>query len=130
MAAIMVALVAGAGIIVALCLGLANPAGVAASALADILACAAIALAVAGYTVPCAARSRTTDSPLMAGRPVTEQRGARSWELDTLDESDWARWEREVFGPSAPGTSPGQQPGRRRLPPPTGPFHPGDGTTA
>jgi hypothetical protein len=130
-AAMSVALVAAGGIIAALCLGLATPAGIAAAALADILACAAIALAVASYTTgykypgcPC-----LTASPRPGRRPVTRERAARSWERDTLDERTWDLWEREVFGgPAAPGADTGQPPGWR--PPPPG-TDPGDsGSTA
>jgi hypothetical protein len=117
-AAMSVALVAAGGIIAALCLGLATPAGIAAAALADILACTAVALAVASYITGYPACPRlAVNSPRPGRRPVPGKRSARSWEQDTLDEADWQRWEREVFG------GPAQPPDRR---PPPG-SDPGDG---
>jgi hypothetical protein len=117
-----VALVAAVGIIAALCLGLANPAGVAAAALADILACVAVALAVASYITGYPACPRLADSsPRSARRPVPGGRAARSWEQDTLDEADWQRWEREVFGGAA------QPPDRR--PPPVSDLGDGEGAS-
>jgi hypothetical protein len=111
MASVTVALTAAVGIIAALCLGLATPAGVAAAALADILACAAVALAVAGYTTGYPACPRQVDNGPQASKPPAPgQRSVRSWELDTLDERSWQRWEREVFGWPAPGT-PRDEPG-------------------
>jgi hypothetical protein len=112
MAAMSVALVAAVGIISALCLGLATPAGVAAAALADILACAAVALAVASYITSYPACPRlTANSPRPDRWPGPGRHSARSWEQDTLNEADWQRWEREVFG------GPAQPPGRRPPPP-------------
>jgi hypothetical protein len=109
----MVALTAAAGIIVALCLGLASPAGVAAAALADVLACIAVALAVAGYITGYPACPRPAATRRAGTLPAPRERYPRSWEHDTLDEHDWTRWEREVFGPPALGTSPGQHPDDR-----------------
>jgi hypothetical protein len=121
-----VALTAAAGIIAALCLGLATTAGVAAAALADILACAAIALAVASYTTAYPACSRLPATSRAGRRPATREPGIRSWERDTLDELDWAWWEREVFGPHAPGTSRRRQPDTQWQTPPPGPSSPRD----
>jgi hypothetical protein len=114
-AAMSVALVAGGGIIAALCLGLATPVGAAAAALADVLACAAIALAVASYVNGYPACPRLPASPPAGRRPTAREHRARSWERDTLDERTWDRWEREVFGGPPPG--PGRPSGRRPLPP-------------
>ncbi len=102
-AALTAALAAAGGIVAALCLGLAAPAGVAAAALADVLACAAVALAVLGLATECPARAHQPGSPRPDQPTAPMRRGVRSWERDTLDELDWVRWEREVFGPPAPG---------------------------
>jgi hypothetical protein len=130
MTAVAVALAAAGGIIAALCLGLASQAGVAAAALADILACAAIALAVASYTTRWPARRHLTGSTRPGTRPSPRERGTRSWEHDTLPDTDWQRWEHEVFGWPAPQASTPQHPDSRPLPPPPGPFKPDDGTAA